>query len=84
MSEKLLKLHDIRDTVWRVFDGSSVARTLSEEDRAKLTLGVTIERETARCMVCVTGARPELGRIVVIYVVDRRTGEVTLGDEESF
>lgn len=56
---------------------------LSAEARNRLALGTTLGWKAARCTIYMQGERPELGRILAVYDVDRHTGEVAFVPKES-
>ena len=56
---------------------------LSAEARNRLALGTTLGRQAACCTIYMPGERPELGRILAVYEVDRHTGEVAFVPKEA-
>lgn len=47
---------------------------LDDKSRALVILGTTIRKTHARCMAYIPGERPELGTIIAVFDVDRKTG----------
>jgi hypothetical protein len=75
--QKLLNAHEVNGIVRTLVGSSSTALSLPADDRARLTYGTTIDGELAECTVYIPGDRPESGRVIAKYTVDRRTGIAT-------
>ncbi len=76
MSEQTKKLDvaEIEKIVRRLVEVEQGFVSLSEDDKSRVTLGTSIKNDIARCMAYVPGERPELGKIIAVYDVNRSTG----------
>jgi hypothetical protein len=74
-TDKSLRIEKVEQIVRDLLKASSQFTKLDEASKASVTLGITMRKTYARCMAYIPGERRELGTIIAVFDVDRKTGD---------
>lgn len=81
---KKLDLQGAKSVAREYLSQSKAYVNLSAEDKARLVCGATIDGDVAKCSYYIPGARPELGRVVLVLAVSRVDSSVKEIDASDF
>lgn len=72
-----LDIAGVEEIVGRLVKTEPAFVGLCDDDKKRVTIGTSVRNDVARCMAYVPAERPELGKIIVVYDINRSTGGVT-------